>query len=102
MLYLKENANVYRVTNDDILYLQQNGRHISIVTSDREYTLRKHKIRDVEKMLGERFFKCHSYLIVNKDRIKEVCKNEVLFDSGHSIGMCYAAALRLRKSLLNL
>lgn len=39
MLYLKENANVYRVTNDDILYLQQNGRHISIVTSDREYTL---------------------------------------------------------------
>ena len=49
MLYLKENANVYRVTNDDILYLQQNGRHISIVTSDREYTLRKHKIRDVEK-----------------------------------------------------
>ena len=61
-----------------------------------------YKVRDVEKMLGERFFKCHSYLIVNKDKIKEVCKNEVLFDSGHSIGMCYAAALRLRKSLLNI
>lgn len=100
MLYVKENANVYRIASSDILYMQQNGRNVRIVTSQKDYMLKRHKIKDMEIRLGEGFFKCHSYLIVNKDKIKEVYKNEAVFEGGRSVGMCYAAALRLRKTLL--
>ncbi len=103
-MYIKEKVAVYKVDADDILYLQQEGRDVKIVTEKRTYTLRRRKIKDVEGEVlsqseGGAFFKCHSYLIVNTKKLSQINKIEAIFENGESVGMCYAASLRLRKML---
>lgn len=102
MFYIKDKSGLYRVNMDDILYFQQEGRNINIVTETRSCILKRYKIKDIEEKLGKQFFKCHSYLIVNTDKIVSVSRNEAAFQNGASIGMCYAASLRLQKVLRTL
>ncbi len=103
-MYIKEKAAVYKVDTDDILYLQQEGRDVKIVTEKRTYILKRRKIKDIEsevlsKPEKESFFKCHSYLIVNIKKLSQINRIEAIFENGESVGMCYAASLRLRKML---
>ena len=102
MLVVREKTNLYRVDKDEIIYFMQNGRHIDVVSERKTYTLKNRKIKDIEKYLDKTFFKCHSYLIVNLQKIKEIGKHDAVFENGKSIGMCYAATLKLKKALKSL
>lgn len=101
MLIVKHKKELYKIKEDEILFILQRGKNIEIKTKDKTYIAKGKKLSEVEGFLDKRFFKCHTYLIVNSDNVKAVTEHEAVFENGENIGMCYAATCRLKKEIQN-
>lgn len=101
MLYLKKEGELHRVREAEVIYIQQLKRDVLFSTEKGEYSVKNYRIDRVEDELEDRFFKCHSYMIVNKEKIDIVKPGEIVFENGMSVGMCKAASDRIRKELKN-
>lgn len=78
---VKVNDKVYTIDYDDILFFETSPNVHKIVLHCKNRTMEfLGKIKDVEKNLDERFYRCHRSFLVNKDNIKEVdLKNRILY-----------------------
>lgn len=99
-MYLKKEKSVHRIKENEIMYIQQEGRNIAFVTDKGTFYMKCKKIKEIEKVFGDSFIKCHSYLLVNIDKIAIVKEMEIILDGNLVVGMCKAATTRVRKRLL--
>ncbi len=99
MFYLKDGANMYKVKIEDIIYLQQEERNVRIATLEKEFMVKGCKIDAMHRHLGNAFFKCHSYLLININKVDVVKKHEVVLEGEKVVGMCYAATCRVKNEL---
>lgn len=99
MLYFKKEGELHRVCETEVIYIQQSKRNVIFSTEKGEYFVKNFKIENVEERLKDCFFKCHSYMMVNTAKINVVKPGEVIFEDGTTVGMCRAAADRVKKEL---
>lgn len=100
-MYLKKNRDMYRVNENEIMYIQQDKRNIIFITEKGTFYLHNKKIREIEDIFSSSFIKCHSYLLVNLDKIEIVKSMEVILDGNLAVGMCKASINKVRKRLLS-
>lgn len=99
MIYFKKDRTLHKVREDEIVYIHQDKRDVVFVTEKGEFCLKSNKISDVEDALGEEFFKCHSYMLVNLNKVDKVGPMEVMLNGDFSVGMCKAATDKLKREL---
>lgn len=73
-----------KILLEDILYLMQDMRDVQINT-DKRVRLVKGKVDDFQEKLNEHFYRCHSYCIVNLDRVSKMSDCIISFDCGKEI-----------------
>lgn len=79
-----------------ILYIRQETRYIRIVTDKDEIVIRG-KLSDLARGLPASFDFCHSYLIIDKDRVEKLQDVRIFFDNGTSISVGKGAYIAFRK-----
>lgn len=99
MLYFKKNKDLYRVAEEEILYIQQSKRDVLFVTEKGEFCLKCRKISSLEEHFDKDFLKCHSYILVNLNKVEIVGQMEVILQGDISVGMCKAATNKLKRAL---
>ncbi len=99
MIYFKKDKALHKVREEEIVYVHQNKRDVVFVTEKGEFCLKSNKINFIESFLGDEFFKCHSYILVNLNKVEVVNQMDVVLSGDLSVGMCKAATDRLKKEL---
>ncbi len=96
---IKVNDKVYTVDYDEILFFETSTNVHKIIlhckTRQMEFL---GKIKDIEKELDERFYRCHRSFLVNKDNIREVdLQNNIIYMiNGDECLMSYRLAKGLK------
>jgi DNA-binding LytR/AlgR family response regulator len=85
-----------KVRIHSILYIWQETRYIHIVT-DREEIVVRGKLHDLARGLPASFDFCHSYLIIDKDRVEKLQDVRIYFDNGTSIHVGKGSYVAFRK-----
>lgn len=75
-------AEAARVSADDIILVEQEGRKLHIVTSCREYRYYE-KMSNLETALDGRFYPCLKGCYVNLEHIVSMREPEIRFDNGY-------------------
>lgn len=79
---MKEQGEIYRIVQSDILYIESFGHNLEINTIDEKYNIRK-SIAAIEKELdGKDFVRCHRSYIVGLKHVKRIGKNTLELDNG--------------------
>ena len=85
ILLVKEQGEIYRIVQSDILYIESFGHNLEINTIDEKYNIRK-SIAAIEKELdGKDFVCCHRSYIVGLKHVKRIGKNTLELDNGTKI-----------------
>ncbi|MCR5134434.1 MAG: LytTR family transcriptional regulator [Clostridiales bacterium] len=86
-----------KIRISSILYLQQETRYVRIMTDHGEVVIRG-QLADVAEGLPASFYECHSYLMVNCDRVEKMRDGSIFFDDGTClpVGKGSYAAFRKR------
>lgn len=86
MLYFIENAgsSIEKVYYDEILYIETKGRKTCVHKTKSSY-ISVTTMRDYEKKLDNRFFRCHAAYIVNMNYVKKIEGLEVFLYNGESV-----------------
>ena len=71
-LYIKVNARLIRLEDDEIQYIEAKGDYVIFKTSDKGYVVHSTIKNVVEKMNPEIFLKVHRSYVVNLDKIKDI------------------------------
>jgi DNA-binding LytR/AlgR family response regulator len=72
-LEVKSGYNKLRIPFDQILYVEQKGRNMSICQTDDQIIMVSGKLDDIQSQFeGETFFRCHKSYIVNLSHIRSV------------------------------
>ncbi len=69
-----------KVLYDDVLYIEQVGDNLNIY-KDTDTIQIPGRISKISIGMGEQFFQCHSYLIINLSRVLAMTRGEILFDN---------------------
>jgi len=64
-----------------VLFIEQIGKSLYI-KKDSEYVVIPGRMRDLSNELKEPFFQCHSYLMINIERVTCMKKGQIFFDNG--------------------
>lgn len=78
---IKVGEKVYSVDYDDILFFETSANVHKIILHCKNRQMEfLGKIKDIEKEVDERFYRCHRSFLVNKDNIKEIdFKNRMIY-----------------------
>ena len=79
-----------------ILYLTQETRYIHIVTDRGEVVVRG-KLEDMARSLPASFDYCHSFLLINLDRVEKMQDVCVYFDNGRCLHVGKGSYVAFRK-----
>ena len=79
-----------------ILYLTQETRYIRIVTDRGEVVVRG-KLEDMARSLPASFDYCHSYLLIDLDRVEKMQDVCVYFDNGRCLHVGKGSYVAFRK-----
>lgn len=92
-IFVYQDHYTHRVDFRDILYIKSEGNYISIKTKSRNFITRN-TMQETEKRLpGNLFIRIHKSYMVNRNNIKRVYGNTVVFDEGEiPIGKIYRRA----------
>lgn len=71
-----------KVKQADILYLAQDLRNVVIVRREGSSVIVRGHVGDFKDKLDENFHMCHSYLIINLERIVSMTAETIEFDNG--------------------
>lgn len=96
----KLGKRTYRISENEILYFQCEGKKIQIITSKdkREYY---GKMADVEKQISmNKFCTIHKSYIVNINYVSEFCPNEVVMCNGVRIPISQSMRKKVREKIL--
>lgn len=69
-----------KVPYADVLFIEQSGNTL-FIQRDLEPVEITGRVSEISKVLREPFCMCHSYLIVNIDRIQVMTKGKIVFDN---------------------
>lgn len=83
-----------RITS--ILYLQQETRYVRVVTDKTEIVFRG-KLAEIAKMLSASFDFCHSYLLINLERVEKMYDAHIYFDDGRKLRVGRGSFAAFRK-----
>ena len=72
------------VNPDTIVYIQKQGRKITIVTKIGSFSMYG-KIEDLDEFLDKRFYYPNSKLVVNLEEIELISENSVCFKTGEKL-----------------
>lgn len=78
-----------RLPARDILYAEAFSHEVELVTTDGRVRLPR-RISDMEKLLGEGFFRCHRSYIVNMAHVRRVTRRAVALSDGTEIPLSRA------------
>ena len=79
-----------------ILYLKQETRYVHIVTDRGEVVVRG-KLADIAGALPAAFDFCHSYLLIDRDRVEKLQDVSIFFDNGKRLHVGKASYVAFRK-----
>ncbi len=85
-----------KVLLSSILFADQQLRAIRIVTDRGMVTIRG-KLGVLETLLPETFIHCHSYLIVNLERVEKMTDEMIFFDEGTQLKTGKGSYVNARK-----
>lgn len=88
-LTLKTSTGLNRIEFKDFLYSETNKHNQEIYLADGSCVRIRITSSELFDLLSndDRFFKCGSTYIINMDKIKEITKNNIMFDNGNQIPM---------------
>ena len=85
-LIINSNGRDYRISFDDIIYIEAVRNYVTVKTTSAEYEVRQN-IGKIEQELDNSFFKCQRSYIVMLKHIKYISKTEVLLNNGERISL---------------
>lgn len=93
-ILFKSGSGSMRIPADDIYYAEAFSHYVTLYTKDGLESLNM-RISDMEKLLGEGFFRCHRSYIVGMKHVRRVSRTSMVLDNGKEIPlsrMLYDAA----------
>lgn len=78
-----------RIAADNIYYVEAFSHYVTLYTKDSQQSFNM-RISDMEKTLGEDFFRCHRSYIVGMKHVSKVTRNVMILDSGKEIPLSRA------------
>jgi DNA-binding LytR/AlgR family response regulator len=92
-LVLKSDKKIYKINEEDILYIQSWGDYIKVFTKDR-VIIAAETMRNLESNLGNQFIRIHKSYIVSTQSIRFIEGNQVkIVDQFLPIGLTYKEQL---------
>ncbi|TKG93758.1 response regulator transcription factor [Puteibacter caeruleilacunae] len=79
-LYIKSNKRYVRIKQDDILYFENVGDYIKVITDNKNYIFYGTMKEIIEKLNTEWFMKVHRSFIVNLNHIDDIEDNTIQID----------------------
>lgn len=83
-----------------ILYLKQETRYVHIVTDSGEVVVRG-KLADIARSLPASFDFCHSYLLIDRDRVEKLQDVNIYFDNGKHLHVGKGSYVAFRKRFIS-
>lgn len=91
--FVKSSGQQYRISFNDILYVESIKDYVNIRTSDEEYIVLD-TLKSMENQLSDRFVRIHKSFIINMDKIKSIgAKKLMLSEQEIPIGDSYRTNL---------
>ena len=70
----------HKIPYSDVLYIEQVGNTLYI-SRDKDTLKIPGRMSELSKILGAPFSQCHSYLMINFDRVHSMTKGQIVFDN---------------------
>lgn len=83
ILFHMGNSNV-RIPADDIYYAEAFSHYVTLYTKDGQKNFNM-RLSDMEKLLGDGFFRCHRSYIVGMKHVRQVTRKAMILDTGEEI-----------------
>lgn len=99
-LAIKIGKRIITVNKEDIVYLEQSGRKLMINTANDEFSVYGN-MDDYERRLGEGFFRCHSFCIVNLNKISAIEDFQIDFIGGLRVYLGRSNIQKLKRTLFS-
>ncbi len=99
-LALKIGKKLLTVNKDDIVYLEQTGRKL-IINTDADELCVYGNLDEYEKRLGNGFFRCHSFCIVNLNKIASIEDFQIDFVGGLKVYLGKSNIQKLKKMIIS-
>lgn len=99
-LAVKIGKRLLTVNKDDIVYLEQSGRKLTINTDMGEFCVYGN-LDEYEKRLGDGFFRCHSFCIVNLNKIASIEGFQIDFVGGLKVYLGKSNIQKLKKTIVS-
>ena len=78
-LIIKENKRLYKIFQNDILYLEAYGDYVKIVTKDKKYVT-KERLSSFEKLVTNFITQCHRSYYININKIEYTEGNHAMVE----------------------
>lgn len=88
-ILLKAGSCSIRILADDIYYAEAFSHYVTLYTKDGQENFNM-RISDMEKLLGEGFFRCHRSYIVGMKHVRRVSRTAMVLDNGKEIPLSRA------------
>ena len=99
-IYIHVRQSVYAVRLDTILYMEQEGREITIHSTEGENIRFYGEYSRLLPLLDDRFVHPHRSYVINMQQIFRIGKNEAVMFGGDRIVMGSRCFARLRKAYI--
>ena len=86
--FFKPNKKNFIINNNDVLFIQKQGKKSIFKTSTQDYALNKSFI-DILEFLPQNFVRCHKSYIVNLNKISSIQCNNIIFFNENPNAQCY-------------
>lgn len=68
-VFIQDGKNIYKISFDDLLYLEGFGEYVKVITVSKTYLVRDSLSDFEQKLPGDHFLRIHKSYIVNLDKI---------------------------------
>lgn len=83
-ILFKTGSSSMRIQADDIYYAEAFSHYVTLYTKSGQESFNM-RFSDMEKMLGEGFFRCHRSYIVGMKHVRRVTRTSMVLDTGKEI-----------------
>lgn len=85
-----------KVPFDEVLYIEQVGKNL-LIHKEGDTICVPGRVRKLSKALGEPFYQCHSYLLINLSKVYLMANGDIVFDNQQSTHIGQASYIKTRK-----
>lgn len=88
-ILFKSGSVIMRIPADDIYYAEAFSHYVTLYTKNGQENFSM-RISDMEKLLGDGFFRCHRSYIVGMKHVRRVTRTAMVLDNGKEIPLSRA------------